>query len=348
MKKHPANSVVYLNDSLFRWIGIPVVAVLANFIFYRESCKLYNVSIWKSQLAALIITILIWELNRQILIRVRRYFPDVSQTGKRILYSFIGYFIVSAFIATGSAFVFNATGLWNHVLSGQEVMHDFLLDMLFVLFVGGTYEALYFFRKWKSSFSETQELRKENLQSQLDSLKNQVNPHFLFNSLNTLSSLIDEDKAKAVLFVDELSRVYRYLLQNNDSDLTSLENELQFAKAYFFLLQTRFGEGVKMDLNIGSECYSRNIPPLTLQILIENAVKHNQVSSVKPLRIQVYTDGARNLCVENNLQKKILNVPSNKMGLANISAKYKLLNHPEVVIHESPELFRVVLPLIAN
>lgn len=115
-----------------------------------------------------------------------------------------------------------------------------------------------------------------------------------------------------------------------------------------FLLQTRFGEGVKLEIDVESSYFVNSIPPLTLQILLENAVKHNQVSVSKPLCIKVYTDDKDNLCVMNNLQKKIQKVPSGKLGLANISAKYKLLNQPEVVIQETRDQFKVVLPLIAH
>ena len=123
---------------------------------------------------------------------------------------------------------------------------------------------------------------------------------------------------------------------------------MQFVKAYFFLLQTRFGEGVKLEIDVDSSYFVNSIPPLTLQILLENAVKHNQVSASKPLCIKVYTDEKNNLCVMNNLQKKIQKVPSGKLGLANISAKYKLLNQPDVLIQETRDQFKVVLPLIAN
>ncbi len=337
-----------MNDSLFRMIGIPVVAVLANYIYYREECAVYHVSVWTTLLISLILTIILWEVNRQVLFRVRRKFPDVSQTGKRILFSVIGFIIVTTIISMSTSYILDAAGVWKHSITVAEMVHDCVLDMIFVTMVGGTYEAIYFFRKWRSSFQEAEELKKVNLQSQLDSLKNQVNPHFLFNSLNTLSSLIEEDKKKALIFVDELSRVYRYLLQNNECELTSLENEVQFVKAYFYLLQTRFGEGVKLEMNISKDCFCQNIPPLTLQILLENAVKHNKVSLSTPLHIHVYTDETNNLCVVNNLQKKIQSVPSSKMGLANIAAKYRLLNQPEVIINESREHFKVVLPLIAN
>jgi LytS/YehU family sensor histidine kinase len=210
------------------------------------------------------------------------------------------------------------------------------------------YETTFFFSKWKQSVRETEELKKSNLQSQLDSLKNQVSPHFLFNSLNTLSSLIEEDQTQAVQFVNELSRVYRYLLQSNDKELTPLRDELSFLNAYFFLLKTRFGEAIQMEISINDEFMSYLIPPLTLQILVENAVKHNIVSQSKPLLIEVVYEGNEQMSVANNIQKKTVHVASNGMGLANISAKFKLLNQPEIVINTDNNKFKITLPLLKN
>src|SRR5207302_10574389 len=132
----------------------------------------------------------------------------------------------------------------------------------------------------------------------------QINPHFLFNSLSSLSSLIADDHKRAEKFVDELASVYRYLLQTNEKELTTLAKELEFINAYFHLLKTRFSDGIQMELNVDNKYDDFLLPPLTLQILLENAVKHNVILPDKPLIIKVYTDEADNLIVLNNLQKK--------------------------------------------
>jgi LytS/YehU family sensor histidine kinase len=148
--------------------------------------------------------------------------------------------------------------------------------------------------------------------------------------------------------VNELSRVYRYLLQSNDKELTPLRDELSFLNAYFFLLKTRFGEAIQMEISINDEFMSYLIPPLTLQILVENAVKHNIVSQSKPLLIEVVYEGNEQMSVANNIQKKTVHVASNGMGLANISAKFKLLNQPEIVINTDNNKFKITLPLLKN
>jgi LytS/YehU family sensor histidine kinase len=194
---------------------------------------------------------------------------------------------------------------------------------------------------------QVEQLRKEQLKSRYDSLKEQVNPHFLFNSLNSLSSLIAIDPGKAEEFVEEMSRVYRYLLRSNEKQLTTLQNELDFIESYNLLLKIRFGNGFQPVIRIEERMKEYLLPPMTLQLLIENTVKHNIVDADTPLTVQLYTQDEK-LVVSNNLQKKSRSVASGKIGLRNIISKYKLLNCPSVVIKETTEEFRVVLPLIKN
>jgi len=137
-------------------------------------------------------------------------------------------------------------------------------------------------------------------------------------------------------------------LQSNDKELTTLRDEISFLNAYFFLLKTRFGEAIQMEIAIDDEYMSYLIPPLTLQILVENAVKHNIVSLSRPLLIEIKYDGYDQLSVLNNIQKKTVHVASNGMGLSNISAKFKLLNQPDIIINTDDNKFRITLPLLKN
>ncbi|WP_338871941.1 histidine kinase [Spirosoma sp. SC4-14] len=191
-----------------------------------------------------------------------------------------------------------------------------------------------------------QQLQHEKTEVQMRALQSQINPHFLFNSLNTLSSLIDESPGQANDFVDELSSVYRYLLRSNENELTTLNHELTFINSYFHLLRTRFGSGVNLEISV-EEAYSKAwLPPLTLQLLVENAVKHNMILSDSPLCIRIRTNDQKQLIVENTLQRKQLRVESNGVGLSNIAFKYQLLNQPEPIIEEQEGWFRVTLPLL--
>ncbi|UFH51920.1 sensor histidine kinase [Spirosoma sp. KNUC1025] len=192
----------------------------------------------------------------------------------------------------------------------------------------------------------------ELLQQEVDemhmrALQAQISPHFLFNSLNSLSALIADEPPKAEQFVDELSSVYRYVLQANDRELTSLAMEMKFINSYYHLLKTRYGQGISLKVSINPAYEDHLLPPLTLQLLIENAVKHNIVAQNTPLTIQIFTNNTGALVVRNNLQRKGANrLTSTKKGLQNINMKYKLLNQSPLDIHESDISFDVIVPLI--
>jgi sensor histidine kinase YesM len=192
-----------------------------------------------------------------------------------------------------------------------------------------------------------QQLRQEMTEMQMRALQVQISPHFLFNSLNTLSSLIADEPQRAEQFVDEMSSVYRYLLQANDRELTTLATELTFIHSYSHLLTTRYGQGIRVDLDIADTFQSYLLPPLTLQLLVENAVKHNVVSANRPLLIRISTSETGALCIWNNLQRKInSHTKSTQKGLLNITEKYRLLDLPPIQITETEESFEVVIQLI--
>lgn len=209
------------------------------------------------------------------------------------------------------------------------------------------YEGSYILRAWQQTYEQNEQLKKNKLQHQLDTLKSQINPHFLFNSLNSLSMLIHENPRQAEALVDEISSVYRYLLRANEQELTTLDRELQFIRSYFQLLKTRYGTGIDLQVAVDAWQLDCRIPPLTLQLLIENAVKHNVILPEQPLLVEIRTQGQL-LLVQNNLQRKHTPVLSNKVGLTNIATKYRLLGQPEIAIQEEANRFVVMLPLLAN
>ncbi|GAB3711926.1 hypothetical protein GCM10027592_49990 [Spirosoma flavus] len=191
-----------------------------------------------------------------------------------------------------------------------------------------------------------QRLEKEKTEVQIRALQAQVNPHFLFNSLNSLSALIDDDRQQASLFLDELSSVYRYLLRANDQVLTTLGTELAFIQSYCHLLKTRHGEALRILLHVSPEMLNRQLPPLSLQLLVENAVKHNVALPNQPLTIAIGTNCNNQLLVRNNVQRKVVRVNSPGVGLANIWSKYEMLNQLSPSISEENGQFVVTLPLI--
>jgi LytS/YehU family sensor histidine kinase len=210
------------------------------------------------------------------------------------------------------------------------------------------YEVDYVMEQLKETTLEKESLKQQALQHEFDVLKNQVNPHFLFNCFNTLSSLISEDKEKAEAFLNELSKVYRYLLRNNEDGLSTLENEIKFIRSYYGLLKTRHGDALEMIMDIDKRYNPYLLPSLTLQLLVENVVKHNQLARQQPLVIEIFTTAGNKLVVNNNLQRRTVKVPSNRVGLENIKAKYELLNQKGFQVMEDGKNFTVVLPLIWN
>jgi LytS/YehU family sensor histidine kinase len=219
------------------------------------------------------------------------------------------------------------------------------ITILSHVIIGTLYEFFYTMQKWKEETQQNEMLEKEKLRSELAVLKSQVNPHFLFNTLNTLSALVSENPSKAEDFIDEMSRVYRYLLRNNEEELSSLSEELKFIKSYFHLLKTRHGNGIEMDLGIPDHYLAYRLPPLTLQLLVENAVKHNIIRADSPLRIEIFTE-QNLLTVRNKLQRKTINVQSTKVGLGNIATKYRLMNLEGIKVIDDGVIFSVTVPLI--
>lgn len=195
--------------------------------------------------------------------------------------------------------------------------------------------------------SELLELQKENLISQLEALKCQVDPHFLFNSFSTLASIIEENQTTAVWFVQELSRVYRYVLQTRSSSLVTLKEELEFIASYSFLMSKRFGKNLSIHVSVPDSFSSYLVMPFSLQLLVENAIKHNIISKKKPLTISIFVQEGY-LVVSNKLQKKALSGPSTHIGLDNITNRYRLISNKNVRIDETDSEFRVQIPMIEN
>jgi LytS/YehU family sensor histidine kinase len=215
------------------------------------------------------------------------------------------------------------------------------------LLVISVYEAIYFMKRYMHSVAETEQLKREMVQSQLETLKNQVNPHFLFNSLNTLVSIIPDDRDVAVEFVRKLSKVYRYILEIKDRELILLSEELEFLNAYIFLQKIRFGDNLVIKLEVPPHLMEHQVVPLSLQMLLENALKHNVVSTEKPLHIEIYIGkDDQTLVVRNNLQLKQQVIDSTGTGLKNIRNRYHFASGREVETIVTTSAFIVALPLI--
>ncbi len=290
-----------------------------------------------------------WYIHTIAGFKVRSSYPEIRQTAKRVILSLCVFIPITWIQNILIVYFISGVPMLHFTVTAESIKSVCIAGLVLNIIATAIFEATYLVNKWKSSLIETEEFKKAYLQSELDNLKSQVNPHFLFNSINSLSSLINEDTDKAEKFLREMSKVYRYLLQNNDQELTPLRVELDFINSYYHLLKTRYETGISMQVSIDDKYHQYLIPPLTLQMLIENAVKHNVILEKSPLHIRLMMDDSHeHLIVQNNIQKKTTAIESNKIGLKNIKAKYRLLNQDEVIVEERDNNFTVIIPLVKN
>lgn len=271
--------------------------------------------------------------------------PAVKITWQKMFFSLILTWILSSLL--GKCFVF--LHLTFHIPAIDAMVHHYLhplRDFIITCTVSGSCYIVYLIRRQQEVMVENQQLHAENILNQYEALKNQLNPHMLFNSLNTLRSLVREDQEKAQEYIQELSRVLRYTLQGNESKSVLLKDEMDFVSAYIFLLKMRFEDNLTFDIDIDRRHELCRVPPMAVQMLIENAVKHNEISNRRPLAIRIYTEGD-DLIVSNPVQPKLTAAPSTGIGLANLAKRYHLLYKREVQITEN-EQFTVIIPLITN
>lgn len=195
----------------------------------------------------------------------------------------------------------------------------------------------------QKSLLENERLKQQNLQTELTALKNQIDPHFLFNSLNSLSSLI-RDNEEAAQFVKKLSFMYRYILQSGDRDLVTVREELKFLESYAYLIRTRYRNRFILNIQIENEYLEKEVPPLALQLLVENAVKHNEISETNPLEVKIFTN-QEYVFVENKLQPRTVMAEGTGNGLVNLDKRYYLITKQNIKIHKDDKKFSVKLPL---
>ena len=340
------------DDKWVMLIGIPIVTVMVSFVIFSNRIEEdFGTWVTKCIPIGLIYTTTIWMGLRLIVCYFLDKSPDPKDVLKRIPFQilsiFLGYFIIQNLVDIPLKLFL------GKYLIGLQPHHSLkaIAGLLAAFMVVTIYEGIYFYVKLQQSIQETEQLQRENIHSQLEGLKNQVNPHFLFNSLNTLSHLIPEDGEKAVGFVQKLSKVYRYILEIKDKKIIPLSEELDFLNAYIFLLKERFGENIQIDCHVQPQYLQKKIVPLSLQILFENAIKHNIISTKKPLTVKVFVEDkdSKNqpkLIVKNKLQKKNQVSSSTKMGLENIKNRYQFFTDQSVDVIVTNESFIVALPLI--
>jgi two-component system LytT family sensor kinase len=264
-----------------------------------------------------------------------------SSFWQRLPVSIILFFIIDALLLRFHKLVFRP-----HI---NAPLFKFLFNINMVIAVIMTILFAQIFRLLLNNYQmrlSNESLLKTNAETKFEVLKNQVNPHFLFNSLNTINSLIVTDQQAAVNYVNNMSDVYRYVLKSHELNAITLDEELHFITAYTHMLKGRYGNKIQVDCTIPPSYRTCQVPPMALQILVENAVKHNIASHSKPLNIRIYTNDSAMLVVENNLQQRNGTTPSTGLGLQNLNQRCKYLSNNQLIIQQTQNSFSVTVPLM--
>jgi hypothetical protein len=347
-----ANDKIGFDDRLISTVGILSLALVIPVAFFGWRIWKPPYFTFAAYWPTLLITTVIWLGCRYIMIRCRIRYPKFKDIRKRlwiqnsitILFALLANNTLSLVVIKYCKGLFGE-GKPAHTWE-DKLVNSNAAAILCTLLVVAIYESIYFINELRKSIVEKEQLKQDTLQAQVNALRIQVNPHFLFNNLNTLSAVIPEDPVQAVDFVQQLSKVYRHILEVKDEQSILLKEELEVLEAYAFLMKTRFGDNLDISIRVAEEKLQQRIVPLSLQILMENAIKHNIVSSAKPLHIDICTEDGR-LIVSNTLQKKNQSMESTGIGLDNIRNRYRLLGEKAVEVIEGPESFTVAIPLIA-
>lgn len=270
-----------------------------------------------------------------------------SEPRKRLIIGSLGSIIITVF-AYGLARMFLVVVYYGQSFDAffqNEGRSEYLIFIAVAIVISLFIHAFYFYKALQENRVKEQKIIAGTASAKFDALKNQLDPHFLFNSLNVLTSLIEEDPAQAQKFTTSLSKVYRYVLEQKNKDLVSVDEELEFARTYVKLLRMRFEDSILLDIPENFSDPEAKIVPLSLQLLLENAVKHNVVTSDRPLQIKVYEENGM-LVVTNNIQEKQVMKKSSGVGLQNIQQRYGILTDRKVIINKSGSDFSVKLPIL--
>jgi hypothetical protein len=270
-------------------------------------------------------------------------------TKRRIIIGFLGSFILSVFV------IFLLRIVEDVLIEGErfeafiqnESSANYLVTIIITFFVTLAFHAFYFYKAYQENKVKEQKIIAGTASAQFESLKNQIDPHFLFNSLNVLSSLIEENPESAQKFTTSLSKVYRYVLEQKDKELVSVAEELKFAKTYMNLLKMRFENSITFEIPEGFDNEEAKVVPLSLQLLLENCIKHNVVSEAKPLHVKISIENNQ-LVVTNNLQKKEVLSDRKGVGLQNIVNRYAILTKRTVLVEENEQEFKIFLPILTK
>lgn len=328
---------------LYIAIIIPLVTLLLGLIYSAINKETDYTNVEAMFFNTIYPTIIIWSGCFVITTYLWKKFPWEQYPIKHLIGEIVLIAIYLLLFIASMVYI-NGVETWNEGVSfvqknGLEVFNTYLITYL----ITAIHEAFYFYKQWQDNFSKSLSLEKDNIQAQYNALKAQINPHFLFNSLNSLISLV-EGNPKAEKYIQDLSEFLRFVLQASEKETVSLREELDNLEKYIRLLELRFGNNLQVQFSIEPQELGRLIPPLVLQILLENCVQHNIITQAQALTVNIYTEN-NSILVCNKLQKKTES-QSTGQGLKNIRGRYRFHNAEEIKVIETDKQFCVTLPLI--
>jgi sensor histidine kinase YesM len=340
--------IVFMNDRRFLLFGIPVLGMLA--LLPRGLTQVQSVpEVLGAWLVSTAITTTFWLTGRALWRVLFRRFPRVEQTTRRLWSLALINTSITAFVTLGIGLLAARTQGGRLTLSA--FLFEFGLNMVPTIVIQLIYESWNLFQQWEQNVRHAEQLQSAGTRSQLEALQSQLDPHFLFNSLNTLSALIEPGNEPAQQFVEQLADVYRYVLLARDKATVPLSEELEFVDTYLALHKVRFRDNLRISQQVAPALLTRHVAPLSVQLLVENALKHNVASREHPLHLHLQTtDDGRYLLVENTLRPRTAGfAPGTGTGLRNIRQRYELLRAPlPVEIATKNGVFRVHLPLLSG
>lgn len=334
----------FKKDELFRYykkafLLIPLVAIFILIIFGFEQAP-YKLSGIVQIVHVVFFTGIIWIGCTTIVSILWIKFPWEHHPVKHLIYEIILILIFTNTISLAVYYLETKLGL----ITSEDNLHlNLVITNIVTLFITTVHEAVDFYKQWKINFSKSVKLEKDNIEAKYETLKTQVNPHFLFNSLNSLVTIVD-DNQEAVDYIQNLSEFLRYMLKSKDRELVLVREEVEISKKYLDIQKSRFKENLIIEMDIPESAYHYSLPPLVLQMLIENSLKHNIISKEKPLKIEIKY-ARETIFIENNLQRKA-NGDSTGHGLQNIVERYRFFTTREVKIIDTGSVFKVEIPLL--
>ena len=290
-------------------------------------------------------TVIIFEGNLRIDSWINKKYSWIAMPKKRIIVQFLASLIYTVFLLYVLMFTVHVLKSGKYELFNPK-MRQVLIPAVFVTIAAIAMDIGYqFFKAWRQSLMEVEKYKTESANAQLQNLKNQLNPHFLFNNLSVLTSLVYKNQDKAVDFINELSKVYRYVLDNKSVELVTLQEELAFLEHYIYLLKIRFENSISFLIKIDENTVRGYLPPMCLQMLVENTIQHNEASRANPLKVLIYTEN-NHLIIENPIQLRSDKTESSQTGLDNIQSRYAFFTDNKIEIIHTEKVYKVILPLI--